>query len=194
MIKYPNGKLSKLNNSKKLSQNSNSNLHLANRGMGLENDLNFSNAKYLEQGRAVIYKRPTPIKIIKVDYSKGAKIIDAVFEKQSTTDYNGIYRGKYLDFEAKSTQNKTSFPFNNIGSHQINHLKAVIKQGGITFFIISFTTLDRIYLVDASLIIAMLEENKKSITETFLRDNCTLIVKKGLNFIDYLQAVDEQYF
>ena len=55
---------------------------------------------------------------------------------QSTTDYNGVYKGKYIDFEAKSTRKTSSFPLANISFHQIEHLKQVIKHNGIAFFII----------------------------------------------------------
>ena len=39
-----------------------------NRGMNLENDINLSNQYYVDTTQAFIYKKPTPIKIVKVDY------------------------------------------------------------------------------------------------------------------------------
>ena len=138
-MRYPNGKkyVEKETRKKKKSA-SDISLSAANRGMDLENDINESNDYYREHDIALIYKRPTPINIVKVDYSKGAKIIDAYFEKQSTTDYNGVYKGRYIDFEAKNTKSKTSFPLANITPHQVDHLKRVLQQGGIAFFIIAF--------------------------------------------------------
>lgn len=110
----------------------------ANRGTSLEQDLNDSNAYYRESGRALIYKKPTPIQVVKVDYParSAARITEAYYKVPSTTDYNGIYRGRPIDFEAKETANKTSFPFKNIHPHQIKHLKLVKVHGGIGFFII----------------------------------------------------------
>ena len=106
MIKYPNGQTYNPNKKVRTSKKDKAELSksASNRGMDLESDINLSNEYYRNKGLAVIHKRPTPINIVKVDYSKGARIIDAYFEKQSTTDYNGVYRGRYLDFEAKKIQ------------------------------------------------------------------------------------------
>ena len=109
-MNYPNG--IKKDNSISLSTLKNS----KNRGMTLENDLNETNEYYREEDIAIIYKKPTPIKIVKVDYPSRneAKIKEAFFTVPSTTDYNGLYKGKYIDFDAKETENKTSFPLANV--------------------------------------------------------------------------------
>ena len=112
MIKYPNGL--KIEKKTVKSTQKNSLIKAGNRGMGLENDINLSNEYYKNKGLCLINKRPTPINVVKVDYSKGARIIDAYFEKKSTTDYNGVYKGRYIDLEAKSTHSKTSLPNSNI--------------------------------------------------------------------------------
>ena len=72
------------------------NIQYGNRGTNLENDINLSNKYYIDQKQAYIYKKPTPIKISKVDYpskhNKVSKVVirEAYFEAPSTTDYNGI--------------------------------------------------------------------------------------------------------
>src|SRR5574344_1617077 len=113
-MNYPNKKI--VNNNKQINY--------GNRGMCLEDDINISNKFYLENNIAVVYKKPTPIKVVKVDYNKRINTVikEAYYEIPSTTDYNGIYKGKYIDFEAKETKCKTSFALSNIHSHQINHL------------------------------------------------------------------------
>lgn len=58
-------------------------------------------------------------------------IKEGFFKEPSTTDYNGLYNGKYIDFEAKETNNKTSFPLDNIHKHQIEHIRNVINNKGI---------------------------------------------------------------
>ena len=170
-------------------------LSAANRGMSLEEDINLSNEYYRNNGIALIHKRPTPINIVKVDYSKGARITDAYFEKQSTTDYNGVYKGKYIDFEAKNTKSKTAFPLSNISEHQIIHLKNVLKHGGIAFFIISFQLKDEVYLLDASFVIDFWENApRKSIPYEVFQKNAQLIKQDYMPRLHYIEAVDALYF
>ena len=130
--------------------------------MGFEAEINQSNDYYREKGLAVFYKRPTPINIVKVDYNKGAKITEAYFETQSTTAYNGVYKGHYVDFEAKSIRGKTSFPLANIPPQQINHLKQVLTQGGIGFFLIDFATKNQVYLLRADYVIEFYEKRERA--------------------------------
>lgn len=193
-MRYPNGKQYNVE-TKKEKRTTRGILNAGNRGMNLESDINLSNEFYNEINKCLVTKRPTPINIVKVDYSRGAKITDAYFEKQSTTDYNGVFQGKYLDFEAKSTQNKSSFPLSNITLHQIDHLKRVIKHGGIAFFIIEFTKLGEVYLLDASYVINFYEHaERKSIPYLTIKDN-GILIKQGLRpRLDYLEAVIEKYF
>ena len=198
MIKYPNGTKYQPSAEKKRTPRKGReelSLSASNRGMNLEEDINLSNEWYKEQDIAVITKRPTPVNIVKVDYSHGARITDAYFEKQSTTDYNGVYKGRYIDFEAKNTKSKTSFPLSNIEQHQIDHLKRVIKHGGIAFFIIQFQLLNEVYLLDASFVIEFYEHGeRKSIPyETFLEDG--ILIKQGYSpRLFYIDAVETKYF
>ena len=93
----------------------------ANRGMDLENDINISNEHYRNIDKALIYKKPTPIKISKVNYPAKNKAIisEAFFEIPSTTDYNGIYKGKYIDFDAKEV-----LLFGKGNKHRTSYLNA----------------------------------------------------------------------
>ncbi|AHM65122.1 prfA [Paenibacillus polymyxa SQR-21] len=78
-----------------------------NRGMGFEGLIDFSNERYEHLNLAVINKRPTPVKVTK---SKGSKVLAGYFEKASTVDYDGAYRGRAIAFEAKSIQTMPNFP------------------------------------------------------------------------------------
>ena len=195
MIKYSNGQIfNKVNKkSSKFSRKPATFSH-GNRGMDLEDDINLSNDFYKQKELCLITKRPTPINVVKVDYSKGAIITNAYFEKQSTTDYNGVYKGRYIDFEAKSTLKTTSFPLANISKHQIEHLKNVLKHKGIAFFIIEFAKLEQVFLLDASYVIDFYENaERKSIPyKAFLEHGFE--IKKGFApRLNYLEVIDKIY-
>ena len=177
MIKYPSGvKAQEVKKKKEKKQGVELSISASNRGMDLENDINLSNE-------------------YKVDYSHGARITDAYFEKQSTTDYNGVYKGKYVDFEAKNTKSKTSFPLSNIEAHQIDHLKRVLKQGGIAFFIIQFELLNEVYLLDAQYVIDFYEHGeRKSIPYSVFKENGVLIKQGYSPRLYYVDAMEEKYF
>ena len=188
MINYPTKK--KTNTSMNIT-NSN------HRGMGLEKDINDSNIFYRECSKALIYKKPTPVQIVRVDYPKrsSAKIIEAYYKTPSTTDYNGLYRGKYIDFEAKETKSKVSFTFKNIHEHQIHHLEDVQKHGGIAFLIIRFSVYGETYLIDASYIIeAYKDQKQKSIRYEKIKTCGYLISESFTPRLKYLDIVDDLYF
>lgn len=173
-------------------------LSYSNRGMSLEADLNLTNKQYLANNQAIIHKKPTPIQVVKVDYPAraAAKITEAYYTKSSTTDYNGVYRGYYLDFEAKETKNKTSFPLNNFHEHQIDHMKGSCEHGGICFTIILFSSLNEYYFVQSDFLFnwwdQQFEENgRKSIPLTAIREYCK-VIPYGFNpRIPYLEFVDQ---
>ena len=168
----------------------------SNRGMVLENDLNATNEYYLLNNVAVIYKKPTPITINKVDYPsrKDAVIKEAHFKIPSTTDYNGIYKGKYIDFEAKETK-LDYFPLANIHAHQIKHLKKIMEHGGIGFLIVRFSKKDEIFYLDGTKFFEFLEtSSRKSIPIEYFYENGYKIKVKFNPRIDYLKVVDEIYF
>ncbi len=174
--------------------NDDKNINFANRGIDFEKAINSSNQYYDDIKRAIITKRPTPIHIVKVDYKDHARIKDAYFEKQSTTDYNGVYKGKYIDFECKETKSKTSLSFNNISKHQVEHLKKVVYHGGIAFFLIYFVSLDKIFLLDAEIIISRYYGEKKSISLIDIQNLGIEVEQDYIPRIKYLDAVDKQYF
>lgn len=196
MINYPNGK--KTNSINKRSDEKRKThrfFYSGNRGMSLEEDINQSNEYYKSRNIAFILKRPTPINVVKVDYAHGARITDAYFEKQSTTDYNGVYKGRYIDFEAKSTQSKTSFPLANIHQHQIEHLKNINTAQGIAFFIIEFAFYHEVYFLDSKFIIDAYENGeKRSIPYRVIKEK-GLLIKQSINpRLDYIKVIDYFYF
>ena len=181
--------------SKYFANNKNNNLSTyANRGMGLEYDINLSNEYYRIKDVAYIYKKPTPIKLVNVDYKKGL-IKEAYFETPSTTDYNGIYNGKYIDFEAKETKSKTSFSLSNIHAHQIKHLINVKNKGAISFLIVRFTVLNETYFLSTEALEQFIKNyERKSIPIDFFRNYGTIIKMKYNPRIDYIEVINKLYF
>ena len=60
---------------------------------------------------------------------------------------SGIFKSKYVTFEAKSTDDDV-FNFSNIKEHQHKHLLLVKELGGIAFYLIMFKKHSQIFLVD----------------------------------------------
>lgn len=116
----------------------------ANRGMAFESLLDFTNDLYDRSGRAVINKRPTPVKVTR---SKGCRILAGFFEKPSTVDYDGVSMGKAVAFEAKSVKNLTRFDLSNLDDHQYKFLEKYHRSGGISFLLVHFTRLQKTYLL-----------------------------------------------
>lgn len=174
-----------------------SGLHLtnySNRGMTLEEDINITNNDYLLSDIAIIHKKPTPINIVKVDYPsrKKAKIIEAYFKLPSTTDYNGIYRNKYIDFEAKECASLTSFPYASIHHHQIEHLDSVVRHGAIAFIIIRLSRYNEDYLVNAiDFIETYKKRTRQSLPFNWIREHGYLISYNYRRPCDYLKTVDK---
>lgn len=192
-MNYPNGM-------KRKHVVTSSNESFSNRGMSLEEDINLTNAYYLERNIAIIHKKPTPVQIVNVNYPRrsAAVITEAYFQQASTTDYNGLYKHKHIDFEAKQTKNKTSFPLANFHEHQVHHMESIVKHGGICFIIIRFTRYRETYLLPATYLIdfwyAQHNGGRKSIPYNEIKKNGQLIPFKYQARVDYLEVVEMLYF
>lgn len=186
MLHYPNGK-------KVVSEKKGATTVYANRGLHFEDEINISNEHYLLQNMAVIYKKPTPIKVVKMlnNQTNHHCITEAYFQAPSTTDYNGVYKGKYIDFETKETVNKTLFPLANIHPHQLEHMKKVIEHGGVGFLLVYFKMLNTIYLLDYKYVCGY---QGASIPVTVFKEQGFEVPQGYVVPIDYLKIVDLCYF
>ena len=113
------------------------------RGSTLEELLNRTNEKYLENNLALIQKIPTPITPINIDKST-RHITLAYFDQKSTVDYIGVVQGVPVCFDAKECHTDT-FPLANIHEHQVNFMQDFEKQDGVAFILISFTHRNEFY-------------------------------------------------
>lgn len=198
-MNYPNGKPFKPNQTRGgiMNASQHSKIEYGGRGMTLENDIERSNQFYMKQRRAVIHKKPTPVQVVHVDYPKRSQAVikEAYFRTPSTTDYNGVYKGYHIDFEAKETKNKTSFPLQNIHEHQVMHMSRVLDQGGIVFLLIRFKVFDDVYLLPFKNFLPFweryLQGGKKSISVEEIQENSYYIPYQYQPRLNYLDAVDK---
>lgn len=196
---YPNGKRYIPEKKETIKIKKEKKWSYSNRGMTLEEDINITNEYYLEQNIAAIHKKPTPLQIVQVDYPKrsAAVIKEAYFKQASTTDYNGVYKGKYIDFEAKETQNPTSFPLKNFHDHQIKHMETILKQDGICFVLLRFSLTEEIFLLEAQHLLTfwkrMEDGGRKSITKDEIEHFGHLIPLGYQPRIDYIKKIDYLY-
>ncbi|WP_019413372.1 Holliday junction resolvase RecU [Paenisporosarcina sp. TG20] len=194
VINYPNGKIyspqknSNENRSKK-------DYSYSNRGKTLEDEINETNEYYMQHGTAVIHKKPVPIQVVQVEYpSRSAAVIkEAYYRTASTTDFNGVWQGLHVDFEAKETKSKSSFPLKNIHAHQIDHMRLVTQQKGLTFLIVRFSSVNRYFILPFYSLQDVWNEmcngGRKSIPFNYFEQYGFEIVPGAFPPIDYLQVV-----
>lgn len=191
MVNYPNQPKRRLITQQNTAQRTN----FANRGMSFEAAINATNDYYLSRGQAVIHKKPTPVQIVKVDYPQRsrAKIVEAYFRQASTTDYSGVYKGHYIDFEAKETRQKTAFPLKNFHHHQIEHMAQVVAQGGICFVLLYFSSQNLTFLLPAQALITFYTDatGPKSIPLDYIKKHGHSIEQGAFPQIPYLDIIDK---
>ncbi|MGD8188538.1 Holliday junction resolvase RecU [Brevibacillus ginsengisoli] len=163
----------------------------ANRGQAFEQLLNLTNQQYEAKGIALIHKRPTPVKVLR---TRGNLITNAVYDKKSTVDYDGTYKGRAIYFEAKSTREKNRFDLKNIERHQLEHLEKAEHNGAICFFLIEFASYNEVYFVPLSTIrhyfIHVNNGGRKSIPREDFEYYAYEVTKSKRALLDYLVYVD----
>lgn len=113
------------------------------RGSALEELVNRTNEKYEQKHLALIQKIPTPITPIQFD-KESRHITLAYFDQKSTVDYIGTVQGIPVCFDAKECAVDT-FSLANIHAHQVVFMREFEEQGGIAFFLLSYTSKNILY-------------------------------------------------
>lgn len=161
------------------------------RGSTLEEFLNRTNEKYLEQGLALIQKIPTPITPVQID-KEHRHITLAYFDQRSTVDYIGAVQGIPVCFDAKEC-NADTFPLQNIHEHQVNFMGEFEKQDGIAFLIIYYSARNTLYYMKYNELLKFWNRAKdggrKSIRYEELNPDYFMQLKNGcyVPFLDALQ-------
>ena len=162
------------------------------RGSTLEEFINHTNERYLEQGLALIQKIPTPITPVKID-KEHRHITLAYFEQKSTVDYIGAVQGIPVCFDAKECSTDT-FPLQNIHDHQVTFMEAFEKQGGISFFIIYFSERNELYYMTFQEMKMFWERGQQGGRKSFrydeLNPNFFMQLKNGF-VVPYLDGIQK---
>jgi len=160
------------------------------RGSTLEEMINRTNAKYAEQGLAVIQKIPTPITPVKMD-SGTRQITLAYFEQKSTVDYIGAIQGYPVCFDAKECATET-FSLQNIHEHQVEFMKRFEAQGGIAFFLIYYTQKEILYYLPCEMLLYFWNRAKDGGRKSFRYDELNpayVLPKKHGVLVPYLEGL-----
>lgn len=161
------------------------------RGSTLEEFLNRTNERYLEQGLALIQKIPTPITPVRID-KEHRHITLAYFDQRSTVDYIGAVQGIPVCFDAKECHTDT-FPLQNIHTHQVEFMEQFEKQEGIAFLVLYYSARNELYYMRYKELCQFwkraLEGGRKSIRYEELDSHYFMELKNGcyVPFLDALQ-------
>ncbi|RIV16261.1 Holliday junction resolvase RecU [Mycoplasmopsis gallopavonis] len=131
-------------------------MNYKNKGMFLEEVINNSLFYYQKNQIAFIEKKEVPIKITKTANIGTNVIVKGKLFVKSTVDYIGMYQGKFICFEAKSSE-KDLYRYKNIKKHQWDYLELIAKNGGISFFVFYFASDNSFFKVDS---LKLLEHKK----------------------------------
>ncbi|WP_412031308.1 Holliday junction resolvase RecU [Metamycoplasma buccale] len=159
-----------------------------NRGMLLESLINQTNIFYLKNKICLVHKKYLDIKFANISKTENnLKLEKAKIISKSTVDYYGIYQGKFLAFEAKSTESKT-FSLRNIKSHQIEYLDLISLFSGIAFWIIYFKIQNKFLLIKHDKF-KKISENKKSLSFEEIKENGKFIDLQFPGILDYISQL-----
>ena len=164
------------------------------RGSTLEDLINRTNEKYLENGLALIQKIPTPITPINID-KENRHITLAYFDQKSTVDYIGAVQGIPVCFDAKECAVDT-FSLQNIHDHQVEFMMNFEKQGGIAFLILYYSHKDLFYYLNLKQLLGFWNRAKEGGRKSFRFDELDpkfVIPKKHGVLVPYLDMLNVDF-
>ncbi len=145
-----------------------------NRGMDFEKMFSDRCKKLREDltNKILINKVPTEMKLVRGAYGKIVKAFAVAKDQTDFVDFCGVYNGKAICFELKSTKNKTSFPFSNIKESQIKFLDMWEECGGMGFYLIRFEIHNRVFMIKSDDMHDVIRNiNRKSVRFDYCLEN-----------------------
>ncbi len=162
------------------------------RGSTLEEMINRTNEKYLNEGLALIQKIPTPITPINID-KETRHITLAYFDQKSTVDYIGAVQGIPVCFDAKECAVDT-FTLENIHEHQVVFMDNFEKQDGVAFFLIYYSSRGMYYYLPFRQLKVFWDRAKEGGRKSFRLDELDMdymISDDQTAFIPYLELLQK---
>ena len=160
------------------------------RGSTFEELINRTNEIYKEHGLCLVQKIPTPITPVKMDEGHN-QITLAYFGEKSTVDYIGAVQGIPICFDAKECA-KDTFALANIHEHQVDFMEKFENQGGISFFLIYYTHLNRFNYLRFNKLkefwVRMKDGGRKSFRIEEIESEYDLKAHEGI-FVPYLDGI-----
>ncbi|MFV8473965.1 Holliday junction resolvase RecU [Mycoplasma sp. Z407A] len=156
-----------------------------NRGMFLETIINQTLSYYWNNNIAYIEKKATPMELKALARSNRNKFRGTFSLKKSTVDYIGMYQGRFICFEAKST-NENRLDLSNFQTHQLDYLKLIDTHKGIAFVIVYFSLYNEFYLVNIPYVLEQYQMHKSIPYEEIKKNSRKLI----LEFPGYLNILN----
>ncbi|MCI6811788.1 MAG: Holliday junction resolvase RecU [Lachnospiraceae bacterium] len=135
------------------------------RGSTLEELINRTNEKYMENELALMQKIPTPITPIRID-KEHRHITLAYFDQKSTVDYIGAVQGIPVCFDAKECAADT-FALQNIHEHQVGFMERFEGQGGISFLLIYYSHRNLFYYLTLQQLLVFWKRAKEGGRKSF---------------------------
>lgn len=160
----------------------------SNKGMYIEKLVEHSIKFYSMQNIAHFEKRYLPIQITNIRNN----IVQGILMKKSFTDFNGIYLGRYIDFETKQTDND-HFNFANIKQHQLSHMLNISKYNGIVFLLVHFFKYDKTFFLSLDEICEIISKKKKNISIDVFEKKFTLIDIEFPGILNFLRVINKRY-
>ncbi|MEG0979083.1 MAG: Holliday junction resolvase RecU [Oscillospiraceae bacterium] len=151
------------------------NYKMANKGMNLEQLINYSNQQYKKLGLSNIQKISTPWTVIR----KGKEIISAFPNGQSTLDFRGTAKGGMsISFDCKESQDERGLPLAYIKEHQVEFIDNALKLSETSFIICEIKPSQKVFFIPGKVVFEYYnawQENKG---------------KKGYNLIPTVSMVE----
>jgi recombination protein U len=156
----------------------------------------WANQLYRTKKIAFAIKVPIPIKVLQ----RQAHIITkAYFEERAFVDFIGQYKGVPFCFDAKETEETDGFPLANLADHQFDYLQEFTLHGGISFLLVWFKKLNKVYRINWTTLSWYWQQHKKKVRGfskipiSEIEFNCKEIDLGHGVCLDYLAGLEGEY-